>query len=55
MGLFLYDFEGNELGFTDKIISSYRDAFWNDIGTLEIHLEKDDDFAPLIINNKYLF
>ena len=55
MGFYLYDFEGNELGFTDKIISSYRDAFWNDVGTLEIHLEKDDDFAPLIINNKYLF
>ncbi len=55
MVLYLYDFEGNELGFTDKIISSYRDALWNGVGTCEFHLEKDDALIGLITDNQYLF
>lgn len=55
MALSLYDFEGNELGFTDKIISSYRNALWNEVGSCEYHLEKDDNFVSLITNNDYLF
>ncbi|MBE7012204.1 MAG: hypothetical protein E7415_05975 [Ruminococcaceae bacterium] len=55
MGVYLYDFEGNELGFTDKIISSYRDARWNDVGTFELHIEKEDALTKIITENDYLF
>ncbi len=54
MILSLFDFEGNNLGYTDKIISSYRDEKFNDIGFSEFHIDKDDPFADIILQNKYL-
>lgn len=54
MILTLFDFEGNNLGYTDKIISSYRDEKFNDIGFSEFHINKDDPVADIILQNKYL-
>ena len=55
MTLYLYDFEGNELGYTDRIISSYREAVWNGIGTSEFHIEPDNPLVSHITQNKFLF
>lgn len=55
MTLHLYNFDGTELGFTDKIISSYREAVWNGIGTSEFHIENNDPLVYIITKNKFLF
>lgn len=54
MFISLFDFEGNNLAYTDKIISSYRDEKFNDIGSFEFHIDKDDPMATVIMQNKYL-
>ncbi|MBR2916388.1 MAG: hypothetical protein IKC07_02145 [Clostridia bacterium] len=54
MELFLYDFEGNELGTADKIISSYRNLCFNGIGSSEFHIDTQDPLACIIAENDYL-
>ena len=54
MQLTLYDFDGNELGFSDKVISSYRESVFNGIGTSEFHLELSDPIFKIIRDNQYL-
>lgn len=54
MILSLYDFSGAPLAFTDKVRSAYREEKLNDIGTLEFHLDKGDDFFPVLSENAHL-
>ncbi len=54
MELFLYDFEGNELGVTDKVISSYRNLSFNGIGSSEFHIDTQDPLSCVIAEKDYL-
>ncbi len=54
MILTLFNFEGDNLGYTDKVISSYEDLKFNGIGTGEFHLDKDDPLYPIVSQNKHL-
>ena len=48
MELNLYDFDGNHLAVTDRVISFYADEKFCEIGNGEIHLENDDSFAEIL-------
>ncbi len=54
MILTLFDFDGNSLGYTDKVISAYQDIMFNGIGSSEYHLDKNDPLYSVTLNNKYL-
>lgn len=55
MNLILYDYELNELAYSDKVISSDWEIKFNDIGTGEIHLNIDTLLLKPLIDNKYMF
>lgn len=54
MDLRLYDFEGNLLGYSDRIISAYRELKFNGIGSGEFHIDTDDPLAHILAQNKYV-
>ena len=54
MNIRIFDFDGNLLGYSDKIISAYRNAKFCDIGSSEFHIDKTDPLAGVILSEKYL-
>ncbi len=54
MLLTLYSFEGENLGYTDKVISSYQNLKLCGIGTSEFHLDADDPLYSVVCQNKHL-
>ncbi len=54
MILTIFDLNGNNLGYVDKVISYYREAQFNGIGTSEFHLDHDDPILSVLQENQYL-
>lgn len=54
MELNLYDFDGNHLSSSDRIISFYADEKFCSIGNGEIHLENDDAIAEILADTPCL-
>lgn len=50
----LFDFEGNSLGYTDKILSAHQELLFSGIGSMEFHIDKTDPICSVMLENKYL-
>ncbi len=54
MDIRIFDFNGNLLGYSDKIISAYRNAKFCGIGNSEFHVDKTDPLVSVILSEQYL-